>query len=541
MSKFEQLDAFVETTSNATPKIETLKNFAEYISKMGYTGMFLGSMDYYKIEGEPYFGYQRGGYTKEEIRELDEYCKSVNIELKPSIQVLGHLYFLGKYATYRDYMDNNEVLLVDDERTYVLIDKMFKTVSEYFTSRNIHIGMDEAFGLGMGKHLERYGYENGFDIITRHLSRVLEIAKKYGFRCEMWSDMFIHHLISEEEFQKSKAEIRKQVEGKIPSEVTLSHWSYINLDEKKLTDELAKHDKLTDRVSFTGAVLKWFGFAPDLAYSCKAIRHSMSICYRTGIRKYNVALWGDWGAEASIFSALPALYFASEYNQGRCESVADLDREKFKRLFGVDFDTFMLLDLPNKPHPNVVYDKPNSKCVFYLYSDPLLGQMDALLSENTGRDYARAAEILAQAEFGAFKYISDTLSKLCQALSLKAELGKRIKGYYDLDDKRALKEIAEKDIPQLIEYVREFYDDFYKQWTVENKTFGFETQSQRIGGLIFRLEHVARVLKAYCDGTVSEIQELNAERLVPDIVTHKPTEDNYIMFGWNHIVANGWI
>lgn len=541
MNKFEQFDAFVETTSNATPKIETLKKFAGYISKMGYTGMFLGSVDYYKIEGEPYFGYQRGGYTKEEIRELDEYCKSVNIELKPSIQVLGHLYFLGKYATYRDYMDNNEVLLVDDERTYVLIDKMFKTISEYFTSRNIHIGMDEAFGLGVGKHLQLYGYENGFDIITRHLNRVLEIAKKYGFKCEMWSDMFIHHLISAEEFKKPKEEVRKLVKGKIPPEVTLSHWSYINMDEKKLIGELINHDKLTDRVSFTGAVLKWFGFAPDLAYSCRAIKNSMSLCYRTGVKKYNLALWSDWGAEASIFSALPALYFASEYNKGRCESVDDLNKQRFKELFGVEFDTFMLLDLPNKPHPDVVYDKPNSKCVFYLYSDPLLGQMDALLSENTGKDYGRAGEILSNADLGEFKYISDTLSKLCAALSIKAELGKRIKHYYDLGDKSALKAIAEKDIPKLITYVKEFYDYSYKQWTIENKTFGFETQSQRIGGLIFRLEHVANVLQDYCGGVVSEIEELNAERLVPDINVHNPTEDNYIMFGWNHIVANGWI
>ena len=141
---FEKMNVLISCEGNAVPTVYALKRMADYLSVLGYTGMYLNMETMYRIEDEPYFGYMRGQYTKEEIHELDEYCKGKGIELMAGIQTLGHYYFLGKYGTYSDYMDNMEVLLIDDERTYTLIEKMFKTISEYFSSRYINIGMDEA-------------------------------------------------------------------------------------------------------------------------------------------------------------------------------------------------------------------------------------------------------------------------------------------------------------------------------------------------------------------------------------------------------------
>lgn len=39
-------------------------------------------------------------------------------------------------------------MLAEDETVYELIDKMFVTISECFTSRIINIGMDEAIMIG---------------------------------------------------------------------------------------------------------------------------------------------------------------------------------------------------------------------------------------------------------------------------------------------------------------------------------------------------------------------------------------------------------
>ena len=54
--------------------------------------------------------------------------------------------------------------------------------------------MDEAHNLGLGKYLDKNGYSSRFEIMSKHLKRVLEIAEKYGYSCTMWSDMFFRLL-----------------------------------------------------------------------------------------------------------------------------------------------------------------------------------------------------------------------------------------------------------------------------------------------------------------------------------------------------------
>jgi N-acetyl-beta-hexosaminidase len=113
--------------------------------------------DTYEIEGRPYFGYMRGRYNKDEIRELDAYAIKLGIELIPCIQVLGHLATHLRWHATAPYRDTTNVLLVGAKETYELIDDMFKTISECFTSKRIHIGMDETKDLGTGAYLDKFG------------------------------------------------------------------------------------------------------------------------------------------------------------------------------------------------------------------------------------------------------------------------------------------------------------------------------------------------------------------------------------------------
>ena len=56
-------------------------------------------------------------------------------------------------------------------------------------------------------------------------------------------------------------------------------------------------------------------------------------------------MWGDNGAECSKFSLLPSFYYASEIAKGNC----DMESIKigFAEKFGISFDDFLLLDLPD--------------------------------------------------------------------------------------------------------------------------------------------------------------------------------------------------
>ena len=56
--------------------------------------------------------------------------------------------------------------------------------------------------------------------------------------------------------------------------------------------------------------------------------------------------------------------------------------------------------------------------------------------------------------------------------------------------------------------MRIFYETFRTQWYTVNKTYGFEIQDLRLGGLILRMESCRERLLDYCDGKINKIEEL---------------------------------
>ena len=151
------LGVMLDCSRNAVMSVAELKNFILMLKKTGYNCLQLYTEDTYEIEGEPQFGYRRGKYTKAELKEIDAFAKKNGVELMPCIQTLAHLNQIFRYPKYQKINDANDILLVDDERTYELIEKMIATCAECFTSRNIHIGMDEAHMLGRGRYYDLYG------------------------------------------------------------------------------------------------------------------------------------------------------------------------------------------------------------------------------------------------------------------------------------------------------------------------------------------------------------------------------------------------
>ena len=107
----------------------------------------------------------------------------------PCIQTLAHLSAALKW--YPDVIkDTGDILLVDEPETYVLTEKMIAAYRTAFRTRRIHLGMDEAHMLGRGRYYDKHGDSDRFELMCRHLEKVLEICQKYDFEPMIWSDMF---------------------------------------------------------------------------------------------------------------------------------------------------------------------------------------------------------------------------------------------------------------------------------------------------------------------------------------------------------------
>ena len=115
---------------------------------MGYNAVLLYTEDTYEVAGRPYFGYLRGRFSQAELRELDQYADALGIEMIPCIQTLGHMARALRWPCMEDVRDTDDVLLLDEEKTYALIEEMIVSASRPFATRRIHIGMDEPTGWG---------------------------------------------------------------------------------------------------------------------------------------------------------------------------------------------------------------------------------------------------------------------------------------------------------------------------------------------------------------------------------------------------------
>ena len=87
----KRFGVMLDMSRNAVMKPCEVKKFASIIKSFGYNMIQLYTEDTYEIDGEPYFGYLRGRYSKEELCDIVEYCNSIGVEVIPCIQTLAHL------------------------------------------------------------------------------------------------------------------------------------------------------------------------------------------------------------------------------------------------------------------------------------------------------------------------------------------------------------------------------------------------------------------------------------------------------------------
>lgn len=506
---FDTFGVMIDMSRNAVMSMDGLRRFLPLLKKMGYNCVMLYTEDTYEVDGEPYFGYMRGRYSKQEMKEIDALCASLGMTVIPCIQTLAHLNAIFRWGMFP--RDCEDILLVDEERTYELIDRMFATLSECFTSRKIHIGMDEAVMLGRGEHLERYGYEDTNTLIKRHLLRICEIAKKYDYELMVWSDMYFRPW-NNGKYHLGKATVPQEVIDSLPPSVIPVHWDYYHTDEYRYADMLENHKQLSDKTWFAGGAWSWRGLIPHNRYTLDTMLPALSACEKQGIRNVFFTMWGDDSAECSHFSQLASLYYLGQYAKG------NRDEEKikadFEKLVGIPYDDFMAIDLPNEV---LGYEKKaQNPSKYMLYSDYFNDYLDYTIRMGAGvkyEDYAKKLHEVAK-KSRRYGYVFDSAAKLCDVLAIKYELGLRTRLAYESGDKAMLASLARNEYVAVEKRLEAFARAFEVQWFKDNKPHGFDIQDHRLGALIRRTQSCRRRILNYVSGKIDRIEELD-EALLP--------------------------
>ena len=505
---FKTFGTMLDCSRNAVMTAESVKRWIDLTAKLGCNTLHLYMEDTYEVDGQPYFGHLRGRYSKAELKQIDAYAAAHGMQVIPCIQTLAHVNALFHWPVYREIHDAADILLTGDERTYALVDGMFRTLRECLRTNIVNIGMDEADLLGLGKYLTLHGYRDRFSILMEHLRRVSEMAKKYGFELLMWGDMFFR-LAGGDYFtnfnQKPElGEIPEEVRQLVPENIHLVYWDYFSRDRQSYERNIDAHNAIKSGSWFAGGLWTWAGFAPHNTFSIATMREAMKACHAKGVENVVMTMWGDNGAECSKFAVLPALFTVAQMARG-------IDDEEtiyanFEREFGIPFEDFRALDLIGTQNDSAeaIYNPEK----YLLYCDPFMGQFDNRVKSGDAAGYADcAARLAVYADHAEYGYLFRSLRALCAFLSVKADLGIRTRAAYLSGDKKAAKALC-ADYDAALERLDAFYAAYEQQWMHENKPQGFDVIDLRIGGQRQRLLHCRDRLLAYAEGRLDRIEEL---------------------------------
>ncbi|MBR6322339.1 MAG: beta-N-acetylhexosaminidase [Lachnospiraceae bacterium] len=515
-ASFETVGPMLDCSRNAVPKPEKLKQLIRISALFGCNAIMLYTEDTYEIPGSPYFGRSRGRYSQEELRELDAYAARFGVELIPCIQMLAHLGAIFEWPPYRGMTDWDDILNLADERSYQLIEEMAKTISETYRTRKVNIGMDEAYLLGRGRYMEKYGYRKSAEIMREHLARVMEIMRKEGLEPRMWSDMFFRMCTPDESYYNPDFTLNEAARAAIPPEMTLVYWDYYGTERGRYDYMMKNHFSLTEKIAFAGGASCWYGVVPLNRFSLNSARAALASARDNGMQEVYVTMWGDDGGTCSAFSTLPTLACYGEANwNGRTDDENLAAALKYGS--GADLEAFLNFEeLENFGCRNDFGYAAKNPTRYLFWQDILQGKFDCHVPEDAEARYTQAIFRLMddrQKCHPKYGYLFDTFSALSDALRLKAGLGKALKAAYDAGDRDALKMIADETLPELEKRIKAFRKVLRTQWMTDNKPFGFDLQDIRLGALSMRVTEAQEQLHEYLEGKISAIPELEEERL----------------------------
>lgn len=516
-ARFKMDGVMIDCSHNGVMKPEVVKTYIRYMALMGLDTIMLYTRDTYEVPEYPYFGYMRGRYSQKELKELDDYAYSYGVEMIPCIQTLAHLEDAFRWPCFNEVKDCDNILLCGEDKTYDLIEAMIRTWRTCFRTKRIHLGMDEAHMMGLGKYLDRNGFRRREVIFCEHLQRVNDICKKYDFKPMIWSDMFFRLAFQGVYYPKADAVFDKEILALVPDNIDLVYWDYYHEEQSVYDRHIRQHKQFNNNIVFAGGAWRWLGHGPAIVKSIYQTREALRACIENGIDEMFVTAWGDNGNEASYMCILPVMQQYAEY----CYQGDVTDEELARRMLtctGESFQDMLLLDLANNVDKNHWTCSGGNPSKYLLYMDILGGIAERHTTEDYPQTYEKHAKILAEAadRSPAMSYMYQNLSNLCSVLAIKSRVGVDAQNAYKAGNRGELAKIADEILPELLIRMERFHKSVYIQWMKECKINGYEVLDLRIGGLESRTRTAIDRIHWYLSGEMDSLPELEEKRLTMD-------------------------
>lgn len=524
---FTSLGIMLDLSRGMVMRPEHLKKWLIQLAVSGCNQVMLYCEDTYKLPGEPMFGYQRGAYSLDEIRDLDRFAGKLGIELVGCIQTLGHLEQVVKWHAYFNIKDTSDSLLPDRDESMPLIEKMLDFWSQALSSRRIHIGMDEAGDLGRGRYQNMFGHTEPAGLMQRHLKRLCTECGKRNLRPMIWSDMFFRLTNPNHSYYDFTSPFPSWLADSLPKEIQTVYWDYYHREKESYRKMIRRHREFKAEPLMASGIWTWARAWYDHEQTQATALPCIEVCLEENVRELCFTMWGDDGAYCHYDSSLAGIFFCADRAWGAAND--KLTARRFAAAGNPDWQlTTLLGDMTWNRYDSDPEKNFTVNPLLMLWDDPLLGiYFDTLMRrdpELRNDIPARWKKLLRKAAKSSTPSAQYAFALLDTAIA-KHLMRSKLETAYLNKNRNALRQLAGKTIPQLIRKFETFADLMRQNFLSVAKPQGFEHLQSRNAAQIARLTETAVRIKEFLASQISDIAELeeipNADAPVEELHRHR--------------------
>jgi hypothetical protein len=498
----------IDSSRNAVMRPETLRKVMLRLALFGYNALCLYTEDTYQVTGHPEIGYLRGRFTQRELRGLDRYAQKLGIEMFPCIQTLAHMEQILSHPDYAHLRDDQRILNLKVEETYSFLEDLIESASRPYTSRRIHLGLDETWGLSRGRAFIPNAPIDPREDYLNHVNWLAEFCREKDLKPMMWGDIVTGmNKIKTDAFSDQQAK-------RLPTDVKMVFWNYYSPDPEYYRRTIRQFRRMGFEPLVAPGLWNWVRLWGSQDITDATATHFMKVAREEGIKESLMTMWGNDGHEAPFASSYPALaQFADDCWQ----------------ICGTPFDTYVLpsrLDqYPGAEKESIRFRANLSKGI--LWDDPLLGILarhyDGKTLEGHFAELATRINLASRGASPADRKLFTYARRLATVLTQKADLHNNARNAYLKGDTQALADISART-PRLIAAMRSLMKAHTEVWNEERKPFGLEVLQIRYGGHLVRLRQMKERLDDFVSGKTKRIDEFDEKtvRIWPSISRCRP-------------------
>ena len=201
----------LDISRDRVPAMETLYGLVDLLSEWKVNQLQLYTEHTFAYRNHREVWADWSPMTGEQVMELDAYCRDRYVELVPNQNTFGHLARWMVHPRYRPLCEDDDpavfhphrglygTLCPTDPGSIALVDELLEELLPHFTSRQVHIGCDEA-RIGLARSRRVVEERGAGPVYLDYVRQVHELVRRRGRTTQLWGDVLINHAELASEF-----------------------------------------------------------------------------------------------------------------------------------------------------------------------------------------------------------------------------------------------------------------------------------------------------------------------------------------------------